>query len=153
MRSASLIALALATGTIAAGCTADVVIDNDNLGCDFDTDCFADEFCDAGVCVPLGAATYQACGVSEDCADPAELCYEVDIPEAGTFGAFCSNDCLGDSECLGANGFGGVCYALGADPVAICYQQCDFDEDCYLASVCIETSLGGGVIDLICAPN
>src|SRR5690606_178080 len=92
MRSASLIALALATGTIAAGCTADVVIDNDNLGCDFDTDCFADEFCDAGVCVPLGAATYQACGVSEDCADPAELCYEVDIPEAGTFGAFCSND-------------------------------------------------------------
>lgn len=133
----------------AAGCSSEVIV---TPGCIDDLDCASGEFCDVdGFCVPDD--TYRACDVTADCLDPIDQCWEVDLPAEGTFGNFCSNECGADVDCQPANGFGGVCYAIEADPIFLCYQQCDFDSDCYLGSVCVEVDLGGGVFDLICAPN
>ena len=146
MRKALLMAV-LATGAL--GCGNEVRV---GVGCVDDLDCLAGEFCDVdGFCV--ADDTYRGCNDTADCLDPLDLCWEVDIPESGTFGRFCSNECASDVDCQPANAFGGVCYAIAADPTFLCYQQCDFDSDCFLGSVCIEVDLGGGLLDLICVPN
>ncbi|HJL18442.1 MAG TPA: hypothetical protein RMH99_22450 [Sandaracinaceae bacterium LLY-WYZ-13_1] len=149
MRRFCMLAAPLALGALLGGCSVEV---DDDVGCISDADCFEDEICDVdGFCVPDD--TYLACGTTADCLDTRDQCWEVDVPAAGTLGNYCSNECIDDLDCQSANGFGGVCYAVGGDPTTLCYQQCDFDGDCYSGSVCVEVDLGGGVFDLICLPN
>ena len=96
--------------------------------------------------------TYASCVDGADCADPADQCLEVSIPAEGTFGAMCSYGCTSHATCEPSGFFDGVCYSLEGS-AAICYQQCDFDSDCWSRNVCISVDLGGGLIDLICVPN
>jgi len=149
MRAAWIIAIA-ALGAAITGCSSEVTVVDDS-DCFSDADCPIDTLCEAGFCV--ADDTYEACSTSGDCLDTADDCFDVEIVAAGTKGRFCTNTCSDDAQCQPANGFGGVCYALEADPTFLCYQQCDFDEDCYLGSVCTEVGLGGGVVDFICTPN
>ncbi|MEQ8458637.1 MAG: hypothetical protein RLO52_14665 [Sandaracinaceae bacterium] len=149
MKAAWIIAAA-SLGVALAGCSSEVTV-VDDTGCVSDSECPVDTLCEAGFCV--ADDTYEVCTSTPDCLDSADECFEVDIPQAATFGRFCTNACGSDVDCQPANGFGGVCYALGGDPTALCYQQCDFDSDCYPGSVCIEVDLGGGVIDFICTPD
>ena len=95
--------------------------------------------------------TYASCISTSDCNDIADECLEVDIPAASTFGGFCSHGCSSDFECEYNFGYDGVCYGLDGSS-AICYQQCDFDTDCWSGNVCIEIGVGG-LVDFICVPN
>ena len=122
------------------------------LGCIDDTDCLAGEFCDVdGFCVADN--TYSACTTTANCSDPVDECFEVDLPAEATIGNFCSNVCAADAECDAVPPWSGVCYAIEADPTFLCYQQCEFDSDCFAGSVCVEVSLDPTLVDFICVPD
>ncbi|MEC7521431.1 MAG: hypothetical protein VYE22_16250 [Myxococcota bacterium] len=97
--------------------------------------------------------TYEECYSDNTCDRAVDQCFSVSIPAEATSGDFCSRVCSSDFDCDGNRGWGGVCYSLGSDPTPICFQQCDFNSDCEFSSVCIEVSLGGGVVDFICVPD
>ncbi len=97
-------------------------------------------------------STYTGCVTSAGC-DPEDTCFQVQTTQS--FGSFCTNTCRDDFDCERNLGFPGVCYSLVADVNAtpLCYQQCDFDVDCFSTSICVEVDLGGGLIDFVCMPN
>lgn len=98
--------------------------------------------------------TYEECRSGGDGCDRAvDQCFALSIPAERTSGEFCSRICTGDFDCDRNRGWEGVCYSLGSDPTPLCFQQCDFNSDCEFGSVCIEVSLGGGLIDFICVPD
>ena len=92
--------------------------------------------------------TYTSCFDSSDCA--TDTCYQ--ITTGATSGSMCTYTCSAGG-CESNLGFNGECYAIGADPTFLCYQQCTFDSDCYSSSVCLEVIRTDGGSDFICVPD
>jgi hypothetical protein len=102
--------------------------------------------------------TYATCFEDADCNDLDDLCYELTLVDLGgavvTDGASCTHGCSSDLDCESNFGFAGACYAVGGPGFPqLCYQTCEFDEDCYSRNRCIEAVLPGGFFDFICVPD
>ena len=78
--------------------------------------------------------TYTYCASGGDC-EAQEQCFEVATTR--TNGAFCSEECASYLQCETNLGFPGVCMEVDRWG-GICFQQCDFDSDCFGTSVCDE---------------
>lgn len=101
--------------------------------------------------------TYASCTGDLDCNDVDDRCRFVTIPAdsfgPGTSGGFCTHECASDAACEYNFGYDGVCYALEEDPTFLCYQQCDFDSDCWSGNVCRRVELDAITFDYICVPS
>lgn len=107
--------------------------------------------CTGGEPIEEGAS-YDACVDSSECLEAEDQCFMVTIPAASTSGNFCSRACSSDVDCPSSAGGDGACYDVESAGF-LCYQQCEFDSDCFPASVCIELTLPGDVTDFVCVPS
>lgn len=96
------------------------------------------------VIVPI----YDACGTVENCVQSAELCEELAVEFAGLIysNAICTVTCevggVASADCPRALiGRAGSCYpssvAGGVDDTLICFEPCEFNEDCLFGFRCL----------------
>ena len=102
--------------------------------------------------------TYASCRSDSSCNDTADQCVFVAVPDARTQGGFCSYGCTTDAACESNFGFPGRCYEILPAPgepanPRVCFQECDFDSDCWSFSLCVEVDDGTGFFQAICLPD
>jgi hypothetical protein len=120
-----------------------------------------------------GLPVYDACYVVDECVETATLCEELSVDFAGYtyINAICTLSCRAEgavsSDCpLAWVGRFGSCYpssvAGGIDDALICFEPCDFDDDCQAGSRCLGaeglcgadlTSCPIDETDAICVPG
>jgi hypothetical protein len=95
--------------------------------------------------VPL---LYDTCFSVNECVETATLCEELAVEFAGVefINAICTTECASSGplapDCARAFvGRNGSCYpssiAGGIDDTLVCFEPCDFDEDCLLGFRCL----------------
>ncbi|MBX3271820.1 MAG: hypothetical protein KF729_16250 [Sandaracinaceae bacterium] len=93
--------------------------------------------------------TYTYCSSSSEC-ERHERCFE--ITTSATRGAFCSAECTSDLGCERNLGYRGSCMDVDGYG-GICFQECDFHDDCYSTSGCFDFTDRTGFVNRVCLPQ